>query len=998
LLSSWLTARRRVGYWYHIDAGDDDSATFFAYLIEQVRAVSGGDARGLPYLTKPYVRNTTSFARRFFRQFFAVMPPGVLVFDNHHEAASSSIDPILRELVGELPPPYQLYVISRSDIPSLLLRYFSTGQLARIGWDELRFTESETGELLSMRGDRPSLSPSELHTLTDGWAAGIMLLSIGSAWRSALPARISGNMPEALFAYFTQELFTRLAAPEQKLLLKTSCFRQFSATMAERLCAHPNAATLLDSLYYRHYFTERRFSSDHEYRYHDLFRSYLKQRALREFGDDRWRQILSHAASILLNANEVGQAADLYIEAGDWPCMCALIRQQSERMLGRGQWRTVRAWLSALPEPMRCSDPWLMYWQGMADTGDDLPSARASLEESFKEFTRVSDMTGRLRACTSIIDVYFQEWNTTAPLDGWTTELQALLSDDALAEGTIRLEAVKSLATALLYRHPTHALLPSLMEEIQAAWPRVNDVNKRLLCVSLLFDYFSLMGDFTHLGGLVERSRADAGSEEALPVNTFLWWRWTGVAAYREGRFETGREHLSTSIEIGLRHGLLDQAFIAQLALAMLEASCGRLERAAELLAEMRSTLDPTQHMHAVGYHYMDLWLAAAHEDIDWARRIWETFSRMPVVGVPVNCAYNLPVIWYLCATTQERAALERVEGWLSILAAMHSPLLRFNLLAMKAYAQLRAHDVPRALATVREFMELGARYRYSTLLTWLPEVMAVLCMHALEHDIEVAYVRWLIRERRIPCPPGAIRWPWAVEIRTLGGFEILLHGRKLEFAHKAPKKPLALLKALIAAGPRGLSKEQAECWLWPELDGDAAAQAMTSALLRLRRLLDHKEAIRLENSVLTLDEQSVWVDAFRIEADATPEQRRRALVLYRGTFLPTDDGEAWTVPARNRLRAKFVAAVEQSAQRAIDSGQTDHAIECLRQAIAVEPLADKPYLMLMRVYVQQERLLEAAGVFEQLHKVFGAAGGSKVTLPPDLQRSLMPIMQLGGP
>lgn len=989
LVSSWLEARDRASFWYQIDSGDDDPASFFAYLIEMARGACGNRARGLPYLTPDHLRDLPAFSRRFFRHFFAVMSPAVLVFDNHHEAMGSVIDPILRELVAGIPASFQLVMISRLDVPATLMRCVSTGHLMRMGWEEVRLTESEAANLISMHDAKSSPNAAHLHAMTDGWAAGIVLLTNARSSRPASPGKGSGALPEAVFAYFTEELFQHAAIPDQELLLQTCCFRQFTRAMADRLTGHADVSTLLDSLYHRHYFTERRFVVEYEYRYHDLFRTYLRERAPRHLGKDRWNDVLARAAVILCDSNEFGQAADLLIEAHAWSALCALILNQAERMLARGQWQTLRQWLVALPDAALNSDPWLLFWQGMARVGEDPSGARVILEQAHARFTSMRDMKGRMRACTSIIDIYYQEWNTVDSLDAWIRELHELLSAQASRTSIDELDAAKSLATALLYRHLTHTFLPTLVEEIRASWRREKEVNKRLLCVSLLFDYFSLMGDFDTVHDIVEQSAADGSSDEALPVNAFLWWRWVGLLAYREGRFDEACKRLSKSIDIGLRHGLTDQAFVAQLALAMAEASAGRLVRAADLLVEMRSTLDPTQHMHAVGYRYMELWLAAANEDLEKAQRIWETFSRMPVVGVPVNSAYNLPVIWLLCNTGQIGEALERVERWFSQLDGMRSPLLRFNLLCMKAYAQIKAGD-SQSPDTLRQFLRLGATHRYATTLTWLPGVIADLCAHALDHDVESEYVRWLIRERRIPAPPSARRWPRPIEIRTLGQFQILLDGRRLEFAHKAPKKPLALLKALVAAGPRGLSKERAESWLWPELDGDASADAMTSALLRLRRLLRRKEAVRLSEGVLTLDEQSVWVDAFWFERlTHNPEDCHRAVDAYGGPFLPTDDNEHWALTVRDRLKTRFVTAAQQTAQALQDGGRPREAIACLRRAIIIEPLADTLYLDLMRAYVRDERFVEAAGVFQQLRKTYCTLGESPPGLPSDLQRSL---------
>ena len=65
-----------------------------------------------------------------------------------------------------------------------------------------------------------------------------------------------------------------------------------------------------------------------------------------------------------------------------------------------------------------------------------------------------------------------------------------------------------------------------------------------------------------------------------------------------------------------------------------------------------------------------------------------------------------------------------------------------------------------------------------------------------------------LLMSRAIHARPGAnppVDWPWPVEVRTLGEFQVTLDDSSLTFARKAQKRPLSLLKALIAVGGRGV-------------------------------------------------------------------------------------------------------------------------------------------------------------------------------------------------
>src|SRR6185295_6509208 len=134
-----------------------------------------------------------------------------------------------------------------------------------------------------------------------------------------------------------------------------------------------------------------------------------------------------------------------------------------------------------------------------------------------------------------------------------------------------------------------------------------------------------------------------------------------------------------------------------------------------------------------------------------------------------------------------------------------------------------------------------------------------------------------------------------------LGRWSVVIDGEPLRFRGKAQKKPLDLLKAILAGGGRGVDRGRVLASLWPDLDGDAASNALDLALHRLRKLLKRDDAIRVEEGKLYLDARLVWSDMWVFERLITqieqftraPGEMRehgvlggRLLRLYLGHFL----------------------------------------------------------------------------------------------------------------
>ena len=145
--------------------------------------------------------------------------------------------------------------------------------------------------------------------------------------------------------------------------------------------------------------------------------------------------------------------------------------------------------------------------------------------------------------------------------------------------------------------------------------------------------------------------------------------------------------------------------------------------------------------------------------------------------------------------------------------------------------------------------------------------------------------------------------------------------GEAVVFPHKVPKRLLSLLKVLIALGGTSVAEDKLIDALWPDLDGDAAHQAFSVAVRRLRDLLGSPDAVKQQDGKLSLNPQQCWVDALVLErllrqASAQNGCCVAAFHLYQGHFLPEDENERWSFNLRDRLHRDFMLLLNRSAQQ----------------------------------------------------------------------------------
>jgi DNA-binding response OmpR family regulator len=238
------------------------------------------------------------------------------------------------------------------------------------------------------------------------------------------------------------------------------------------------------------------------------------------------------------------------------------------------------------------------------------------------------------------------------------------------------------------------------------------------------------------------------------------------------------------------------------------------------------------------------------------------------------------------------------------------------------------------------------------------------------------------------------------LQIYTLGQFTLVRDGQPITFSRKVQKRPLDLLKVLVAHGGVRADTGALSEALWPDAEGDAARVSFDSTLHRLRKLIDVDDALRLAEGRLSLDETRCWVDvrAFedllnRIEratharapeSAALSELSRELLRLYPGHFLGQETQESWAVAARDRLRAKFVRAVSLLGDGLEQECEWRQAAALYSRALELDNLAEGLYRRLMVCYRELGELAEAMQVYRRCRDMLSIVLGA--TPSPDTE------------
>jgi DNA-binding SARP family transcriptional activator len=341
--------------------------------------------------------------------------------------------------------------------------------------------------------------------------------------------------------------------------------------------------------------------------------------------------------------------------------------------------------------------------------------------------------------------------------------------------------------------------------------------------------------------------------------------------------------------------------------------------------------------------------------------------------------------------------AEEHLANALRIARTSNSKMLEFNGSMIQAQIALDQGEETSALTLLRKALAMGKEQRCLNNIHDQPAATAKLCAKALEAGIEVDYVQEIIKKRKLvrDTPPVHLEnWPWAVQIFTLGRFELLVDGKPFQFRRKAQKKPLEMLKVLVSFGGQSVDSSQLSDVLWPEADGDRAQQTFDTTLHRLRQLLGCDKALNLQEGKLTLDSKYCWVDSMAFErileqaenvlAKANGDRAiplfEKAIALYQGPFLGGEADQPWTISYSERLRSRFLQSIRKLGSCLEEIGELNKAADCFQRAIEVDDIAEVFYQRLMHCLKQLGRRADALEVYQRCRKTLDVCLGLEPT------------------
>ncbi len=569
--------------WYRLDDADRDLSVFFEHLIASLRqrfpnvcartlAQLRSEANPDPeVLVGSLINEISSEIDEFF----------LLVFDDFHKLDEATlINGAMDFFLRYLPDNCRVVVVSRTLPKKLTLtRLAGEGQVLGVGQEHLRFRPEEIRGLVGhLHGETLSaLEAEELAGRSEGWIAALVMGSakLLDGMRTGLDLPSGGG--GQLFDFLAAEVMATLPAETVTFLMQTAILEALSPEVCDAVTGRTDSARMLDLLEEQNLYLGRIAGADSWYRYHALFQDFLLARLAEVAPDDladrhraaaAWyaqHDMPDHEISHLLAAREYTAAAER-IES--------VLPESSER----GRWRTLEAWITALPETTRRDMPALLAELGVAYAYlGKLPEAILAENQAVEAY----EARGDSRGVAAALMHRSYAWRFMGQIDAAMADAHralALIDDDP--ESAIACELHRSLGACLSLRGDMAAAATELTAAL-AAYERLGLASHAAHTHADLSAMYQLSGNVASALYHAEQARTTFEAQGNLAALA-LALNNAGTAWYAMGRLDDARRLLEEAVRTARLVGVHRYVALALAGLADVEADQDNLETAIE--------------------------------------------------------------------------------------------------------------------------------------------------------------------------------------------------------------------------------------------------------------------------------------------------------------------------------------------------------------------------------------------------------------------------------
>ncbi|HEU4998798.1 MAG TPA: LuxR C-terminal-related transcriptional regulator [Lapillicoccus sp.] len=325
--------------------------------IERALAVEAREA--IEAMRPPVGPASSAFVGRLARVLRDVPFPVWLLLDDVHLVRDPAALESMNQLLRWAPASLHLVLGARADPALHLPRLRLEGRVRDIRDSDLRFRPAEAEAMLAAHGVRLTHTQlNRLHSLTEGWAAGLGLAAASLRTGRDVDHFLTSFAGDtgAMAGYLIQEVLAGLDQDALDFMLLTCVAERLTPELAQRLSGRDDAGEMLGKLADANTLVSVTSGAVTTYRYHSLLRGYLNAR-LKSLGRTRFGQLHAQTATWFSEHGLDAEALEHAVVSQDEQVAHTMLHRYGVRLVLSGRGSTVGRALENAPASVRTERP-----------------------------------------------------------------------------------------------------------------------------------------------------------------------------------------------------------------------------------------------------------------------------------------------------------------------------------------------------------------------------------------------------------------------------------------------------------------------------------------------------------------------------------------------------------------------------------------------------------------------------------------------------------------
>jgi len=757
LLSEWIRGTKIPVCWISLDAGDNDPARFWSYVVAALQTIEPKAGKAAEKLIKSRQQlPTEAILTSLINDISADTAELIMVLDDYHLIELEAIHKAVSFFIDHLPPQLHLVISGRSDPPLPLANLRAKGLLSELRAADLRFSQQEASDFLKLAA-QTELSDNDITRLeerTEGWIASLQMAALSLKGRDDVSGFINSfsGSHRYILDYLTEEVLQRQDEHTRLFLLKTSISDHLCGPLCDALTGRDDGQKTLEQLDEANLFVQPLDDRRYWYRYHRLFADLLKNQLMRTYPDDIHNLHLTAAKWYQANGYVQGAMHHAFI-MNDYEYAADLIEQSAFDLLTEGKSYALQTWLAKLPKDLVQSRPWLCVWGGWSylmttaqpnDIEPFLASVDAKLpkieQQSPDDISKIKGYSLTLRA---ILARRIGDLTRSIELSHQASEY--ISEDDQFARSFILL----NLTVSHFYNGDLE-IARAYAEKTMAHARATETIYDDIVCTILMANIESQKG-YLNKAKMIFAEAVELGTQPGgyiLPA-TCRAFMGLGTIAYEQNDLDEAEGHYSKALELARQGNEMLTVMNGYVLLAWLYQIRGNTEKADELLSQAQSLALKSYTADIEGY--FESWkarFALTRGDMDAAAR-WADEQRESLTSSETlfyTYAYGLLSTFFkVCiATGKLDGILPALENAKRNMETQGQTGWLIDILAIESLVLDTTGNTEKALAVLEQALKLAEPHSFIRLFVDQGEPMAKLLRLAASRGIHATYVNKL--------------------------------------------------------------------------------------------------------------------------------------------------------------------------------------------------------------------------------------------------------------